>query len=129
MKYVKTTYTERPEAILGNLFLHGGQLPHAENDKEQLLHVKQRSLKQHHKDKGEGERDGSVSEDVVEGECVGDSDSVAGEAVDPVDEGDVDEVGGVGEAAQRHPAGPGQQPIHRTAHTLPQRTTLSSNNT
>ena len=79
--------------------------------------------------KGEGERDGSVSEDVVEGECVGDSDSVAGEAVDPVDEGDVDEVGGVGEAAQRHPAGPVQQPIHRTAHTLPQRTTLSSNNT
>jgi hypothetical protein len=70
--------------------------------------VKQRSLKKDNQNKGDDELDSGVGEDVVEDEGVGDSDGVAGEGEDPVHHGHVDEVAGVREAGQRHPAGPGK---------------------
>ncbi len=45
---------------------------------------------------------------MVNDEGVGDGDRVAGEGEDPVHHGHVDEVAGVGEAGQWHPARPGK---------------------
>ncbi len=82
-----------------------GQLAQPYKAKQELLYVK---LKKGDQNKGDGEQDGGVGEDVVEDEGVGDGDGVAGEGEEPVHHGHVDEVAGLGEVGQRHPAGPGK---------------------